>query len=141
MIGNAADAALAATLPAEYLLSDEGTSRIVFLINGVVYKVNRDRFLDNEDEFNNANSLRELFLTFNVYIPDMTMWGDVLAMEYIEGELTGECGAMVLDLECDCPDMCIPAPTVAYLVQFGWRDTCYGNAMWVDGSLYLIDLA
>lgn len=141
MIGTTADAALAATRPAEYLLSDDGCSRDVYLINGVVYKVSRGRFLDNEEEFHNGESLRDLFQTFNVYIPAMTMYGDVLAMEYISGELTGECGAAVLDIPCDCPDMCIPAPILANLTHFGWNDPAYGNAMWVDGSLYLIDLA
>lgn len=137
----AADAALAATRPAEFLLSDDGTSREVYLINGVVYKVNRGAFLDNEDEFHNINAMREVFAANNAFLPCVAMFGDVLAMEHIEGELTGECFAGDAGLPCDCPTMCLPAPVVANLVSFGWRDPAYGNAIYCDGALYIIDLA
>ena len=141
MTGNATDAALALTHPRHFLLSDEGCSRVVYLINGVVYKVNRGRFLDNEEEFYNGEAMREAMRADNVFIPAMAMYGDVLAMEYISGELTGECMASVIGLPCDCPDMCIPAPMLAHLTNMGWRDAAYGNAIWCDGSLYLIDVA
>lgn len=139
MVGNAKDAALALTHPREFLLSDEGCSRVTYLINGVVYKINRFRFLDNEDEYETANALRAAFRAENVVIPEVSLYGSVLAMEYIEGEVTGECYSAFE--ECDCPDMCISDAMVANLTMIGWRDPAYGNAMWVDGSLYIIDLA
>lgn len=139
MVGNAADAALALTHPREFLLSDDGCSRVTYLINGVVYKVNRGRFLDNEEEFHNANDIRDIMATFDVFVPEVSMFGPVLAMEYINGEPTGECLSVFPD--CDCPDVCIPDALLANLTFFGWRDPAYGNAMWFNEKLWLIDLA
>jgi hypothetical protein len=146
MVGNATDAAFAVALyeagdtdiAYPYFLG-AGCSRHVYLVNGVAYKVNTGGFQDNEDEFHTANHIRGIMATFNVVVPEVSMFGDVLAMEYIDGELTGECWSPVDP--CDCPDKCLSDGLVANLTHFGWHDAAYGNAMWHEGTLYLIDLA
>lgn len=143
MIGNYVDAALAKTGPHRYLLSDEGTSRIVYLINGIVYKINRfTTYEDNEAEYVNWELLKDR-LPHGVYMPDMSLWNvngvSVIASEYIDGMDTGDCSDVGYGCECDSPH--IPADTIRVLDKLGWGDCAWGNAKWVDGALYLIDVA
>lgn len=143
MIGNYADAALAHTGPYRYLLSDEGTTRSVYLINGIVYKVERYVICaDNEREFVQYQLLKDKLPT-GVYMPEMFMWdingSRVIASEYIDGQDTGDCSDVGHGCECDSPH--IPGPTIETLEALGWADCAWGNAKWCDGALYLIDVA
>lgn len=144
MIGNETDAALALARPSEYLYSDEGSSRSVYLIDGIIYKVDRGGYRCNEEEFNTAAILTGN-LPEGVFLPEMSLYringADILAVEFLDGELTGECWALFLGLACDCPSPCLNDNIVSELSNAGWNDPAYGNAMWVDGSLYLIDVA
>ena len=149
MIGNAADAALALhdylSDSQTYLLSDFGCSRMVYLINGVIYKVNRRGYGDynaNVAEYKQYQKIRYVLPT-GVTVPDMFIWDidghTILASEYIEGALTGECYSM--SIPCDCPDKCIDDALVSALYNLGWDDPSYGNAIWSGDMLYLIDIA
>ena len=65
-----------------------GATRRVFLSpEGVVYKV-ASRPCHNEDEAEIVAAIRPFFgelAKHNIRIPDCTLWGDVLAMEFVEG--------------------------------------------------------
>ena len=143
MTGNAAHAALAATHPDEFLFSDFGCSRIVYLIDGVIYKVQRNPFYrDNEFEFAAGQALSGN-LPEGYAIPEMEMFGNVLAMAYIDGEPTGECTDIQLGLPCShagSNEECIPADILDRIN--GWDDPAYGNALieYETGITYLIDL-
>lgn len=143
MIGNEADAALAHTGPHRYLLSDFGTSRVVYLINGIVYKVNRHaQFNDNVCEYENWQLLQTR-LPHGVYLPEMHLFTvnghDVIASEYIDGMDTGDCSDVGYGCECDSPH--IDPIIIRELDDLGWGDCSWGNAKWCDGALYLIDVA
>lgn len=143
MVGNADDAALAkesyATGDKTYLLSDAGTSRMVYLINDVVYKIAYWSGAENLWEFNN----REKYLSVpGVRVPDMTLYDDVLAMEYIDGDPSGECIGRYALGACDCEgtETDMPLALLDILSQLSW-DSTMGNAIVRDDIYYLIDLA
>lgn len=140
MIGNAHDAALAATDPIDYLFSDFGCSRYVYLINDVIYKVNRNAYNSNADEFN-AASLVKANLPEGFAVPDMSMYGNVLAMEYISGDPTGICTDMELGMECSHAQYDEVCMGLDINIE-GWGDPSYGNAIieYETGITYLIDL-
>lgn len=147
MVGNADDAALAKESfeigDDTYLLSDMGTTRKVYLINDVVYKVVSTHYVfhDNENtmEYNNRDKFSSVP---GVYIPDMTMYGDVLAMEYIDGFPAGQCNGIWIGRECDCEgnERDMPIGMLETLSDLGW-DFTMGNAVECEGVFYLVDLA
>lgn len=140
MIGNAHDAAFAATCPADFEIG-EGNSRIAYLINGVVYKVQKsDRFSDNRNEWYNVRAISDS-LPNNVFVPDCTLYGDVLAMELVEGILAGDCIDNYLGMECSTPDACISERLSNMLSNIGFVDQSYGNMIIRPEGVYLIDLA
>lgn len=133
----------------EFLLSDWGSSRLVYRIDGVVYKVPRNMHefgIENKLEFDNALDMRDR-LPSGVFLPAMSLYVvngvDILAMEFIRGLETGACMDTWLGLECshNSLDACLPHRTVRELEDCGWRDTTYGNAIRNGTGLYLIDLA
>lgn len=142
MIGNETDAALALTHPDTFLYSDEGSSRIVYLINGVIYKVDRNHYRDNAYEFDMYQKMTGNLPT-GVFLPEMSLYRingqDVIAAEFIDGIPTGDCIDTLLGLPCTCEGMCI-SPAIIDSIPM-WNDATYGNAMWYDGALYLIDVA
>lgn len=144
MIGNAVDAALAETCPEEFLYSDDGSSRLVYLINGVIYKVDRRNYRDNEAEFLAYKNMTGKLPT-GISLPKMSLFqiGDreIIAAEFIRGIETGDCYDKYLGLECLCGDECIDVGLLDALESIGWRDPTYGNAILSDGTLYLVDLA
>ena len=140
MIGNQTDAALAADRLATFRFSDEGSSREVYLINGVIYKINRNFYMDNQSEFLRASTVFNN-LPEGYAIPEVALYGDVLAMEYIEGTLMGDCIDTVLGMECSTPNECIDANDSEILNLMGWDDQSYGNAIRRDGIIYLIDFS
>jgi hypothetical protein len=143
MIGNQTDAALAWTGPYCHLLSDEGSSRIVYLINDVVYKVNRHAsYDDNLSEWENYRFLTEN-LPRGLFLPEMSLYQindqNVIAAEYIDGDYTGECIDVGFGCECDSP--CIDITTIEQLASLGIQDMSWGNAINYDGVVYLVDIA
>ena len=141
MIGNYSDAALAAERPEEFYLG-EGNSRAAFLINGVVYKVASHSFY-NESEITNGELLREYGLPAGCDIPDMTLFDNgVLAMEYINGTLMGDCIDAILGMPCATPESCISDHLSMLLTGINFWDQSYGNMIKAnDGTIYLIDVA
>lgn len=141
MIGNSVDAALAATLPNQFFIGS-GNTRDVFCINGVVYKVNMsDSFDYNELEFNTACGMQDI-LPEGVRIPDMTLYdGNVLACEYIDGTLMGDCIDTFVGLPCSTPEACISDELSNELCNIGFMDQSYGNIIGTnEGIIYLVDL-
>jgi hypothetical protein len=145
MTGNVTDAARA--LAGDGIVIGEGSSRIAYLINGVVYKVDNGMDLipfAQDDEWNNYMRYQSQTLDDSlVRIPAMSRYdfGDqiVLSMEYIDGYPTGECYC-TNDEECgqdcmsqDIHDIC----TEEYEV---W-DLGYGNVIVKDGIHYIVDFA
>lgn len=142
MIGNADDAALAQecyeTGDDTYLLSDMGTTRKVYLINDVVYKVGCAD-AENLWEYEARNRFSSVP---GIAIPDMTLYGEILAMEYIDGDPAGQCTGRWVDGACDCEgtETDMPIGMLETLSDLGW-DFTMGNAIVRDGVFYLVDLA
>lgn len=151
MIGNETDAATALRDYRDgwfdYLFSDDGSSRSVHEVNGVLYKVNRDGFGPysfNEIEYRNYLSMRDILPT-GIVLPYMSLYeidGEpVIAVEKVEGIPTGECTDRELGLECCTPDVCFSQEFTNYLSDLGFTDQSYGNAAYVGETLYLLDIA
>lgn len=147
MVGNADDAAMAAEHYSigddTYLLSDMGTTRKVYLINDVVYKVVSTYYVfrDNENQWEYDN--RDKFSSVpGVVVPKMTLHGDVLAMEYIDGDPAGQCNGQWIGGTCDCEgtETDMPIGMLETLSDLGW-DFTMGNAVVRDGVFHLVDLA
>lgn len=136
MIGNAADAALALTRPSDLILSLDGTAREVYLINGVVYKVAIGWYRDNEQEYINITTMGDIPAA--ICLPEVALYGDVIAMEYISGTPTGSC------IDCDTGDLCqygdcMPIDIAEMFHVLGFTDLTHGNVIIKDGLYYLID--
>lgn len=148
MTGNLTDATAALTAATrgtlENVFSMDGSSRAVFLINGVIYKVNRDTEDFNTEEFLMGNMLRPL-LPENVAIPQMSLFDingeTVLAMEFIDGILTGECSDRFFSTGCEDDGLCMSDRLIANLNKIGWTDSTWGNAILSNGTYFLIDVA
>lgn len=152
MIGNENDAALALSEygntvfgDSEFLFSTDGSSRIVYLINGVIYKVNIDNYDANREEYEKAAIMRDR-LPANVRIPELTLYRingqSVLAAEKVTGISSGECWDNFLGMECTClPGECLDPILIEELNALGWDDPCYGNAIIDNGIVYLVDVA
>lgn len=151
MIGNENDARTAfrswADSTFEHLFSDNGSSRYVFLIDGVIYKVNRyadGRWDANEDEYRNGEKMRGM-MPAGVFIPAMDIYdidgNIVLAMEFVSGLSTGECSGAWSGLGCECDGLCISDKLMDELCGLGWDDPCWGNAIRVGADIYLVDVA
>lgn len=95
MIGNAADAALTLTDPEEFLLSDDGGTRKVYLINGIVYKVERSGINYSCNVTENMNINGGMTLPEGFKFPKASLYTidgvPVLAMEYIAGIAKAAC--------------------------------------------------
>lgn len=143
MVGNFADAERASRCPKDYILSDIGTTRMVYLINNVVYKVATDG--ENEWEYRQFLKFSTGNLPENVRVPEMSIYyidGEaIIAAELITGQETGECNGMMCDNVCDCDGECMPAELLNTLRRMGWMDTTFGNAILSDGIYYLVDIA
>jgi hypothetical protein len=142
-IGTAANAALAATCPREFYLA-EGCTRQAYLIDGVVYKVPAPMFYGDENanavEFANAERMRGM-MPAGFAIPEMTMYGDILAAEFIDGNVTGECMDEWLGIDCTCaPGICIASDLLDPIAKMGITDVGLGNIIELDGIYYLIDV-
>ena len=140
-IGNAHDAALAATCPEDFFLG-EGCTRQTYLINGVVYKVPAPLFAGDSNanaiEYANAERIRPL-LPVGFAIPQMTMYDDILAAEFVNGTLTGECFSEYLGTACDCFEPCVPVSLMDPIVRLGITDIGYGNLIAYGDTIFIID--
>lgn len=140
MIGTREDAWLALTDPTAFLL-DEGTTRKVYLINGVVYKVDLPGECANELEICNYYRYRNS-LPQGVFLPEMQLYRIngryVVAAEYIDGIPTGDCIDEACGFPCTCEEECLNADLLGLIPWF--TDTAWGNAVWYDGVLYLLDI-
>lgn len=140
MIGNVADAALALTRPREFVLSAEGTTRMVYLINGVVYKVEYCYGV-NELEYDNILNSVSL-LPDNVKYPEATLYSiegeTIIAMEYISGTAIYEC--FCEDYGDDHADVCMTHSERALLVDI-MSDPNGMNVIRTDTVYYIVDAA
>lgn len=145
MVGTYADAALALSdfVTGDYsrILSREGSARIVYLINGVVYKIDRAGSDDNIREYEairSANALPD-----NVFYPETSLYcvgnDDVIAMEYIRGQ------AIYMCIDSDTGDICDPmCMTNAERNLFTsdiLPDPSGMNVIRTDNGYYIIDAA
>lgn len=143
MIGNMADAAQALS---DYmqgnddrLLSADGTTRMVYLINGVVYKIHHVKEqTENVDEFYRIRNHSDI-LPEGVYYPEVGLFeidnDNIIAMEYIEGRQVAECFCTP-DESCD--DSCMPMH-VWESVHTVLGDTGGFNVVLNDKGIWIID--
>src|SRR5690349_10007808 len=109
MIGNLADAttALSRFMVGDWtdILSANGTTRIVYIINGVVYKCEGESGV-NQTEFEVMSTMS---LPCGFAFPAVNLFQigdvDVIAMEYVDGIAVAEC--FCLDFE-ECDETCAP---------------------------------
>lgn len=142
MTGNLTDAAraLAGDLP---ILSMDGSTRIVYRIDEVVYKVNNGMW-DEDANLTEYETIRDMgTLPDGVYIPETSIYSvdgqNVIAMQFIEGTAVAECYC-IAGLE-ECTDMCM-SNDVWETVSGYLDDTAGLNTIITEnGDIYLIDLA
>lgn len=142
MIGNETDAAYALNMfdagDDSELLSMDGSTRVTYLIGGIVYKVEIDTDYNNAMEFENMTSIA---LPMGVYFPDVSLYTingrDVIAMEYISGQRVAEC--YCTDME-ECESDCAPRDIVALMEDMN-LDPCGYNVIINGNGAYIIDAA
>ncbi len=149
MIGNAADARIALRDYEDgwmdYLFSDQGSSRSVHMVNGVLYKVDMYAHGNsfNSIEWANTRKMLKNGLPENVAIPEMSLYevdgAIVLAVECINGYETGECVGRLIGTGCDCDGPCLDRDYLDYLTTYGFTDWSWGNAIQTGNILYLVD--
>lgn len=141
MIGNAATAA-AVLDPYMSPFSDDGSARIVYLIDNVIYKVERARGY-NDTEWARYSYIDPNTLPPHIRVPKMhrhVVDGRVvIAAEYIDGIATGECIGRVIGVGCDCDDPCLSERVQDEIMQY-IEDVSWGNVIISDGVYYIIDL-
>lgn len=138
--GTAHDAARAIAGDLTYL--GEGCMRRTYVNDGIVYKVEMAPGA-NYSEYENAAAIRAT-VPDPFVIPEMSLHyvGNtcVLAMPFIDGDLTGECIGDYLGLGCDCPTPCM-TPDIAHVANSINGDALsWGNTIVKDGVYYIIDL-
>lgn len=143
MTGNSADAkqALRDFLSGEdsRVLSFDGSTRVVYLIDGIVYKIEIEEFdSPNETEIKN---IRETVLPDGVFYPstDIYYFGNtsVIAMDYIEGTAVAECFCVEPEV---CDDSCMPND-VWEKVNGILGDTGGFNVILNNEGIWIIDAA
>lgn len=140
MIGNKRDARLALNAEMCYLLSDVGSTRIAYLVNDIVYKVDRwGDYSTNVTEFHRYNDLLDANLPDNIKLPTMDLFqiGNryILAAEYIIGTSMGACWGQY----CRNHNFCLPDEIENILYNY-INDLAPGNVILKDGVYYLVDL-
>lgn len=142
MIGNAHDADLALTdhdsLTPKYLLSADGSTRMVYLINGVVYKVEAWDGI-NETEF---DTIINNDLPAGVFYPEVSLFTisgrTVIAMEYVEGTPIYQC---LCDMTGDvCDSVCMTPQEADFLCPL-LDDPSGFNIIRNEHGYYIIDAA
>lgn len=141
MTGNAIDAALALTKVAP-VFSYDGSTRIVYLINDVIYKVECNKELPwNANEYDYMLNMRTA-LPAGVFFPEVSMFTidgvDVIAMEYIKGQPIRQC--YCIDVGDDCDEFCWTGDEV-YLLSECVSDPSGMNVIRTSRGYYIIDAA
>lgn len=140
MVGNENDAARALTGDLEFL--GEGCTRRVYVDNdrAVVYKVEHfDTEVDHTSNYDEVETAARLMGTLpsGYALPNMTLYDNgVLAMDYIDGELLGECFCVQGEEHL----YCLPEHMASFLSTVSEDCLTWGNTCMRDGILYLIDL-
>lgn len=145
MVGTFEDASLALTESRArehaHLLSMDGSTRTVYLINGVVYKVEHYGVVrENRNEFETITRERDN-LPEGVFYPEVSLFAvgntEIIAMSYIQGQAVAECYCTP-DEECD--DSCMPAH-VWEQVNGVLDDTGGFNVILNTEGIWIIDAA
>lgn len=145
MVGNFRDASIAlydfVIGDYSHILSREGSTRIVYLINGVVYKIDRGGYANvNECEYEAIRMPK--VLPDNVFYPEVSLYRvsdiDVLAMEYIRGQAIYQC--IDRDTGDTCDPMCMTDKELDLLVDL-IDDPSGMNVIRTDNGYYIIDAA
>ncbi len=122
-----------------------GCSRVVFLKDNVVYKVeHHDDDINNnanEDEYFNFTYLRDITLPPNVGIPDTSLFWvgnvPVIAMDFIPGHPIAECYCYIGREACN--EFCMPDDVRMMLMPF-INDTAGFNVIEYNGLYWIIDM-
>lgn len=143
MVGNIEDAALALTRPRPYFF-DEGSERACYLINGVIYKVNRHGGYGNTEELDSYDYLIRQVFPLNITIAQLTPYyigsDTVVAAEYVQGQNVGECYDVMLGLPCADPSTCLDDWTASAIRSLGINDLCYGNVIRRGEQYVIVDM-
>jgi len=141
MVGNIEDATHALNPAAHlmFLLSSHGSTRDVFLINDVVYKVERQSDWVNATEYEVMTTKR---LPVGVFYPEVSLYDidgtEVIAMDYIEGTFIYECFCSLSDDTCD--SMCMTEHEREFLIPL-LDDPSGLNVVRNEHGYYIIDAA
>lgn len=146
MTGNATDAARALMFHEcrswAHAFSRDGSTRTVFLINGVIYKVEDYGFQGiNAIEYDNMRNMSSV-LPAGVFFPAASLFTigdvDVIAMEYIRGQAIYQCACDFSGDKCD--PCCMTDEERDILVPI-MDDPSGFNAIRTDTGVYIIDVA
>lgn len=142
MIGNREDAleVLEGYVP---MYSRLGSTRYVYLIDNVIYKVDisDSELSDNFAEYDNISKYKD-DLPEGIYFPETELYEFgrqcVIAMEFIEGTILSECTCAGIE---ECTDNCMPQD-IYNKVSGIIGDTGGDNVIVKDnGDVYIIDVA
>lgn len=140
MIGTAENAALALTDPRQFVLSDDGSTRSVYLIDGVVYKREHWYGINSTEYDNILNGKADL--PEGVSYPEVSLYTidgtDVIAMEYVKGMAIYECYCE--DMGDPCSDMCMTDKERDILIDC-LDDPSGRNVIRCDSGYVIIDAA
>lgn len=142
MTGNAFDAALALSEyranSRRYVFSADGSSRMVYLIDGVIYKVDIIAGT-NADEYDIMLNMRDS-LPMGVFYPEVSLFTvsgvDVIAMEYIEGTAIYAC--VCADMGDKCDSVCMTPQESVFLPPL-LNDPSGMNIIRNEHGYYIID--
>lgn len=146
MTGNATDAARALMLHDcrswAHAFSRDGSTRTVFLINGVIYKVEDYGYAGvNASEYDVMLNMRTA-LPAGVFFPEVSLFTigdvDVIAMDYIRGQAIYQC---VCDFTGDICDPCCMTDSERDILVPIMDDPSGFNAIRTDSGVYIIDAA
>lgn len=126
----------------ELFFSDDGCSRAVYKIDGIIYKVDRYDGYSNKAEWNNYQRLTKKTLPPGFFLPKTRLIdvdGDqIIAMEYIEGLPMARCYCWESERHTE---NCMPED-VHDIVSNYIGDTGGNNVIRTEnGEYYLIDIA
>lgn len=123
------------------ILSTDGTDRIVFLINNVVYKVEYGggSYNSNQNEYNNYLSIRD-YVSDPIRVPETSLFDidgvKVIAMEYIKGEAMAACYCVKGEEHYRC----LPDDILSKVEPF-IGDTGGMNVIYNGEAYYIVDMA
>jgi hypothetical protein len=147
VIGNYEDAARALAAFRErdfsYALSDFGSTRVVYLINDVVYKVEReDEDSKDANLYEIENMLKGIPEGLPIRFPKASLFevdgANIIAMEYIEGEEIGRCNCTEWEPHTKS---CMTIDEIRLLTPLNYDYWGLNTIRTNDGIYYIIDAA